>query len=122
MNVELLLKVKEAILADPKTYDQENWCGTACCIAGHAVAIAQPSLYLGARDGMGGGAAIVYDAANLALDLYGYEFDKLCASGDNWPEPFASEYCEADAAGDAGQRAAVAARRIDHFIATDGRE
>ena len=35
MNVELLLKVKKAILADPSRYDQENICASKCCIAGH---------------------------------------------------------------------------------------
>jgi hypothetical protein len=31
---KVLLWVKEQILAHPKQYDQGEWCGTTCCIAG----------------------------------------------------------------------------------------
>lgn len=33
--IALLRKVKDQILAHPTKYDQGEWCGTACCIAGH---------------------------------------------------------------------------------------
>lgn len=47
MNTELLLKVKSAILAEPRKFTMSQWagkdedspCGTSACIAGHAVAI-----------------------------------------------------------------------------------
>jgi hypothetical protein len=46
-NNELLLKVKERILADPESLDQDIWawkdeCGTKFCSAGHAINIALP--------------------------------------------------------------------------------
>lgn len=31
----LLRRVRDRILANPKKYDQDRWCGTECCIAGH---------------------------------------------------------------------------------------
>lgn len=44
MNKEQILKsrqilndVADKIEANPKRYDQHNWCGTNCCIAGHIV-------------------------------------------------------------------------------------
>jgi hypothetical protein len=39
MNIDLMLKVADYIEANPDEYDQRNWCGTECCIAGHAVAL-----------------------------------------------------------------------------------
>lgn len=30
-----LLRVAAKIIKHPELYNQENWCGTACCIAGH---------------------------------------------------------------------------------------
>lgn len=48
MNKELLLKVKEQILKEPKQFNMDNWftrapgvpnCGTACCIAGWALTL-----------------------------------------------------------------------------------
>lgn len=32
--VKILTWVKERITANPDQYDQNNWCGTRCCIAG----------------------------------------------------------------------------------------
>lgn len=40
----LLRRVRNAILKNPETYNQKNWCGTDCCIAGHIV-------MLGIKDG-----------------------------------------------------------------------
>lgn len=40
----LLRRVRYAILKEPQKYNQKNWCGTSCCIAGH-IAI------LGLKDG-----------------------------------------------------------------------
>lgn len=36
VNVPLLRKVMEHITEHPEEHDQQQWCGTACCIAGHA--------------------------------------------------------------------------------------
>jgi hypothetical protein len=37
MNVNMMLRVAAHIEAHPEGYDQNAWCGTACCIAGTAV-------------------------------------------------------------------------------------
>lgn len=34
---KILKEVADKIEKHPKSYDQTNWCGTACCIAGHIV-------------------------------------------------------------------------------------
>lgn len=36
-NRELLLKIADKIERQPETYNQGEWCGTACCVAGHAL-------------------------------------------------------------------------------------
>lgn len=36
---EILEEVKRRITAKPESYDQGDWCGTTCCIAGHIVAV-----------------------------------------------------------------------------------
>lgn len=36
LRVGRLRAVKRQILAHPENYDQSNWCGTECCIAGIA--------------------------------------------------------------------------------------
>jgi len=37
VSTDLLLRVNRSILAHPESYNQGQWCGTACCIGGHAV-------------------------------------------------------------------------------------
>ena len=37
MNKKRLLRVAKLIEDNPDTYDQSEWCGTQCCVAGHAV-------------------------------------------------------------------------------------
>lgn len=34
---KILKNVADIIESEPKKYDQDNWCGTSCCIAGHIV-------------------------------------------------------------------------------------
>lgn len=38
--LRIMQKVKSAIRRDPDSYDQMNFCGTACCIAGHVDLVA----------------------------------------------------------------------------------
>lgn len=40
VNVPLLQQVLDHITDNPETWDQTDWCGTSCCVAGH-VALAQ---------------------------------------------------------------------------------
>jgi hypothetical protein len=36
---EILEEVKRRIVAEPEKYNQDSFCGTACCIAGHICAV-----------------------------------------------------------------------------------
>jgi hypothetical protein len=52
VDVPLLIKVLDHITAHPEEWDQETWaiktsCGTACCVAGHAVVMAGHTLQFG---------------------------------------------------------------------------
>lgn len=132
MNTKLLLKVRDAILADPTKFRMEWWfqkepkspCGTSACIAGHALAItkkwktleAGTKYYLDIVGFFGG--EEVSQAAARAFGLDGVSADKLFAK-DLWPKSFKNRYKRAHTA---KQRAKAAADRIDSFIATDGHE
>jgi hypothetical protein len=47
MNLKPLLEVADRIEKHPETFDMANWCGTACCVAGHLVQAFDPDMYLG---------------------------------------------------------------------------
>jgi hypothetical protein len=142
LNVALLKKIKEHILAKPnrfvmrtfvlkskdygKEYKDDDWqmrkfdkCGTAACIGGWAVLL---------HDGIN---ADVSDIRNKAVKVLGldrergdddnYDEDDYDLAGDYlfetscWPEPFSTNF---DTAKTPAARAKVAAKRIDHLIAT----
>lgn len=121
MNVELLQKVKAAILAKPQTYRQVYWCGTEHCIAGHAVAIAQPKTWARALklDASGDDRAcdLVEKAARKLLRLDNEKFWRLCGGAGDWPSGFAERYFMRKTK---RGKAAVAASYIDAFIAAKG--
>lgn len=130
MNVKLLQKVKAHILADPQrlvmgayafhqselgeTFEGDDGrkvrfakCGTAACIAGWACILDKdgPCHYTYHE---------FYEEAKHALGIADEQAEKLFYT-PHWPTPFYVEY--ATARGQRG-RAEVAARRIEHFIAT----
>lgn len=123
MNTELLLKVKAAILAEPRKFVMEDYiaidpaspCGTVCCIAGHAIAIDRnwPSLKTGLKSDIS-----FFAAGKEALQISSiqacYLFD-LC----DWPEDLLERYKFSETA---QERAQIAAERIDCFISTNGAE
>jgi hypothetical protein len=118
MNVALLKKIKSRILREPQKFRMDRWsCGTAHCIGGWACVLAKdppvPSLNYGwTRSGW-----MVQSRAAEVLDIQGCSHDlfDICY----WPDPFRGAYHRARTR---KQRAVVAAQRIDHFIATSGRE
>jgi hypothetical protein len=133
INVELLLAVKEAILAKPETYDQGHFCNSAFCTAGHAVAIARPRIwkkahkmvapgpgsdvlsqrYLDWREGQ----ELVEQTARELLKIpAGLTFD-LFSSGWRWPDKL---FVRLEQARTPKQRARAGAKAIDDFIKTDG--
>lgn len=129
MNVRALRKVQEQILAAPKNFgmayyfDIDPECGTVCCIAGYAVLNAKlmkeytpgffrPTPKAEALHLLGGPRyaamhALRLDDRQASALFYAYR----------WPPKFFDAYKKAKTP---RGRASVAARRIDHFIATKG--
>jgi hypothetical protein len=140
MNVELLKKVADEILARPEQFRMESWftpkldsipeCGTACCIAGWAITIATDARIEGkfaplvARRGFSFGDAgpvsscSAHVAAQKALDLTSAQAELLFYTYE-WPPRFRDAYIESR---NSTTRADVAFARIMHFIKTDGKE
>lgn len=125
MNTELLLKVKAAILAEPLKFDMDTWfdesedspCKTTACIAGHALAIEEK------RETLKPGLEYAYSskAGDIGQELLALDEDQRAVlfSIGGWPDKFQCAYARAR---NSKQRAKSAADRIDHFIATEGRE
>lgn len=125
INVDLLRRVKEKILAEPDQFVMHSFfyiyneagvaapnCGTAACIGGWAISLStsrKPSecaseRYLSLEDSG-------TRAAKL-LGLDGDEADRLFRTR-SWPWPFWSMFENAKTM---KEKAQVAANRIDHFI------
>ena len=119
VNVDLLLKVRDHILADPehflmRSFVEKTDCGTACCIAGWAVALSDP-----------GGTDVLLDWDNTriydsAVNLLGVSDGLFFTAA--WPSQFSSAYRRARIRGDEAGMARAAVDRIDHFLLTEGRE
>lgn len=132
INVELLERVKAHILEEPTRFDMgdfviqgeylENFaanfgrpippCGTIACIAGWAVLLSE-----GQTSGAG---SDVQAEAEALLGLSVEQRERLFYTS-NWPKKFNEAYRDAE---DVRLPAAAlaAARRIDHFIKTNGAE
>lgn len=136
MNTELLLEIKDHILVEPTRLMMDDFisrgepgeefyadngtqiypaCGTVGCIAGWACILSLNENELKHIDPEYKGAEL------LGLD---------CDSGFStnsarlfftscWPKSLMEDY---EQAGSVSERANIAAKRIDHFIATEGRE
>lgn len=107
----------------PPDYDLfEPGCGTACCIAGWAIALearreGETAQNLVNRLGKG---YCTWAAADvLRLDRYGAE---RLFSVANWPAPERKQYCDGDAAEAAAEAAAAGAAVIDLWIEALQRE
>lgn len=111
MNVKLLLKVRDHILAHPETYNQANWCGTASCFAGHALLLSG-NKPIDPYKGVFGNAAEV-------LELTSAQAETLFLGGDTNTSPFGEIWKPSFPD---HLRAILAAKRIDHFISTGGME
>lgn len=128
MNVELLLKVKAAILEEPKAFDMIDWfrqssaapCGTTACIAGWAVVINEGCRRPGQVPSWLRGDTCQY-SGEVALEIDDEQAMGLFYIGA-WPRLFAERYKEARSLLDYAGMAKAAADRIDHFITTEGRE
>jgi hypothetical protein len=124
MNVRLLKKVKAAILGESRRFSMGTWkasnvrgkdappCRTMACIAGHADWIVNPELFMKSEQ------HVVARRGINALGLNGEQELKLCYL-TGWPDALAVKYSKAATS---KERAMVAAKRIDLFIRTHGKE
>jgi hypothetical protein len=135
MNVELLEKVKEHILLKPRTFIMGSFietigevpgrttfyndagdiikfdkCGTAACIAGWATILHEKTNQIPYGK--------IQDRAKSILGITESQSNRLFYD-TFWPKDFYNRYLTAKSQ---KQRAQVAAERIDHFIATHGKE
>lgn len=134
LNIELFRAVRDKIIAAPEAYDQgheayndnRSPCGTVACIGGWADILSAPN-ESARRYRMNG--RVNLDRAADALGLSGEDFWNEYAgdvrteravlfTGDpdeHWPEPFATQFLEADTP---SQIAQVAVAYLDQIIAT----
>ena len=135
MNVELLRRVEQHILEEPRRLHMEGWyysiedrepysseppCGTAACIAGWAQLLEAGWAPGELAYDVVGDDSTAHDRGQEALDLDDAEAEALFYTS-NWPEPFWSLYRNAggkDMDELARQRilAAITVARIEHFI------
>lgn len=143
INYRLLRQIRDEILKRPEQFDMRTWfekkpdvpmCGTTACIAGWAVALDAanpnqiPSPLLAAkllRDDFGQG-DYDYLSGDIADKMYrrgqrilGLNRDQCARLFDyvRWPGKLRNAYRVAQPV-----RAQIAAKRIDHFCKTRGRE
>lgn len=128
--IRILREVERRILAQPKTYRQDEWyCGTAMCIAGHVCFVSGrvDGVSMGGWDGYwplkGGerceswaGEAITALGAELAPRSVGGTL-KLFGHPGFWPEPFSTQFLQTGPRAYKA-RARIAVARIEHFIET----
>lgn len=134
LNKELLIAVRDRILADPAGYDQSNFCGTTCCIAGHVAKLhdethgtqwfseLNTSFISNAFDALGR-FELALERIRLVMGLTEIQWRNLCESTLLWPSPFDMRFSLAEAAlGSRSRRirarAKIAAERIDYLIET----
>jgi hypothetical protein len=96
----------------PENYSQMEWCGAACCIAGHVERVARqmcPGRIQGRCFSRRAASVLGIDADDTTL------FDG--APGCVWPEPFGSEWRYAEGHNHAGREFVdIARRRLDYFL------
>lgn len=142
MNVELLRKIQAAVIQEPKRLYMDKWimiegdaaepgdmaeiieypaCGTVGCIAGWAVILNDQkgnSVKNTARKFLAGIFLRTSQLAKEALDLEHDAAGRLFYV-HYWPTKYAQDYSHTQ---DPVEKAKVAVARIEHFIATEGKE
>lgn len=132
MNIQKLLKLKGRILQEPNHFDMKYWtndCGTGGCIAGMSCHMEGYKLSIFSSmvtPPMGGSKVFTHEEARKILGLTPEQSRRLFyvkylhpQTTYHWPSKFAWDYKRAKTP---RGRALATARRIDHFIQTDGRE
>lgn len=133
MNVKLLQKVKRAILKRPDQFEMQSWfqsnlyfyddgyrvsggCGTAACIGGWAQHLTLKSKTL--QQSKLKHVINVIPSPYELLAVTQSQGERLFVDSA-WPKKFRYGYRSAT---EPKERAEIAAKRIDHFIKTKGRE
>lgn len=99
MNIRLLRRIQEKILAEPENFNMRTWtCGTAHCIGGWACVLS---------------GKVEEDTSVIEMeDLLGMDDDSLFFT-DTWDYPYGQDYEQARTLKD---RAQIASNYIDHLI------
>lgn len=137
MNIPLLKRVKAAILKHPDQFEMAWWfddvlhlgglqepvpaggCGTAACIGGWVCHLSSRHQQIKTTSRQyRHSSSSVYARARSLLAINDDQAERLFGDS-NWPEPYRTRY---DNSKTALTRAKVAARRIDHFVKTKGKE
>lgn len=128
MNIPLLRAIQARILAEPDAFRMDTWsCGTAHCIAGWALTlnglkIANPGEVSGRQTVMGGLSPLAVAATLLELTSWASGLPSGSSElffVEEWPRTFREAF---ETSTSRREKARIAAARIDHFIATEGRE
>lgn len=125
MKTRLLLKVRDAILAEPTKFDMSEWyqkdmespCGTAACIAGHIIVQGKKLERVSQLNDAGWISGEAKNLAGLTFLEKGILFYT-----NNWPARFRNRYRRHELKRNRALMAKAAADRIDHFISTKGKE
>lgn len=120
MNTKLLQKVANAILDEPTHFDMSdylNYCGTTACIGGHAVAISERMPELRNLRNLWMIGESIADRAKSDIEINQHQSNRLFRVS-NWPKRF--QVIETLPLPE--ERSEIAFWRIQHFIATEGRE
>lgn len=130
MNRNLLIQVRDTIAQRPGQFlmrtffshqtEQQNpaaECGTACCIAGWAITLkGEFATPMDAYDHYNeSSSSNLWYAGRYALDLTDEQASRLFEAG-NWPAPFSGQFHHAQSD---EETAAIAVKRIDHFLANE---
>ncbi len=131
MNIPLLKEIQAAILEEPKRFQMSWWieesnetpCGTAACIAGHAVIINEVRILQKTLKDfhvikkIAHQLIYVEENARVLLDISREQSARLFLL-DRWPWKYKNRYASSDQIG----RAQVACARIEFFILTEGKD
>lgn len=129
MNVRLLRRIQKQILKEPRQFEMWGYfpltldttekipnCGTAACIAGWSICLTEKINPAVARDKSN--RWNVWRRAKKALGIKEMQANSLFYD-DNWPDNFKDGFKNSNTA---RKKARIAAKRIDHFISTNGEE
>lgn len=118
-NNELLERIAQQIEQHPEEFSMLSWdCGTTACIAGWAARLAGlPPIGEVLITALPSDLNLITELLGVGSVVCGWHHPLFLAK--DWPEPFYSLYCDAVSE---KQQANIAAARIRHFIATEGRE